>query len=191
MEKVWLKSYPPGIPEEIDLDAYQSVTDVFEQAIERDSTYALAWVGLADALTLIVNYGHTPSERMLSKAINAAMRALEIQPDLAEAHATMGLIHSELYQGQEAIRALERTVELQPNYAEAYNWLSWVQFLTGFSESGVLNAREAVELNPLSPEAIGQLSLAFMVVQKYDAALLEAQKMQELSEIVSSYYPKT
>lgn len=90
----------------------------------RDSGYALAWSGLADAKRLLVFYGHAPADSMIPRAWEAARRALELDPNLAEAHASMGILHrSYRRNGPPALRHLERAVELKPSYARGITGL--------------------------------------------------------------------
>ena len=154
--------------------------DYFERAIAWDSSYALAWVGLADASTLLYEYGYEDANNVLPQAGAAARRALELNPRLAEAHASLGLLHGSRREGPAAIRELKRAVELQPSYAEAHNWLSWVQQLLGHPKEALEHARRAVELNPLSPEAVSNLSLSYLTNGEWRKALREARRVRGL-----------
>ena len=93
--------------------------EYFRQATERDPNYALAWAGLAEAFTLLIGYGQSPA---LPEAKRAALRALELDPDLAQAHASMGLIAFREYDWPAADRSLRRSIELKPDYPEAHLW---------------------------------------------------------------------
>lgn len=154
--------------------------ELFDEAHDRDERYALAWVGTADALTLLHEYGYEPAERVLPRAEKAARRALELDPGLAEAHASMGLLLEARRDGARAIEALERAVALQPGYAEAHNWLSWTHQLLGRSEQAHESARRAVALNPLSTEAVSNLAISSLMNRDPDAALLEARRARDL-----------
>lgn len=92
--------------------------EYFRSAVKQDSEYALAWVGLADALALQYDYGHELKEKTLPPAEQAVNRALELDPDLAEAYTSLGLLYSNRHQGASAIRELKRAVELRPSYAK-------------------------------------------------------------------------
>ena len=154
--------------------------DYFNQAVELDSDYALAWVGLADALTLLFDYGHESADKTLQKAEEAINRALERDSVLAEAYASLGLLHSNRHEGTKAIHALNKAVELQPSYAEAHNWLSWNYQLLGEAKLALKSARKAVELNPLSPEAVSNLSVSSLYNGLTEEALTEAQRALDL-----------
>jgi TolB-like protein len=104
--------------------ALRRAMDCFRQAIDRDPAYALAYSGLADAYSLASTgyYGDVPAEESIANALPAALRALELAPGLAEAHASLGLIR--LNQGDHAVaeQAFERAIELNPNYTMAHVW---------------------------------------------------------------------
>ena len=155
--------------------------DYFEQAIAMDSSYALAWVGLADAFTLLYEYGYEDGNNVLPRAGAATSRALELNPRLAEAHATLGLLHEARHrEGPAAIRELERAVELSPSYSEAHNWLSWVHLLLGHPKEALERGKRAVELNPLSSEAVSNLSLSYLSNGEWRKALVEARHVGRL-----------
>ncbi len=154
--------------------------DYFQRTIAQDSTYALAWVGLADALALLHDYGYADGDSGLRRAWDSVRRALELNSELAEAHASLGLLQSERQAGPAAIRELKRAVELRPSYAEAHNWLSWVHLLLGHRKEALESAKRAVELDPLSPEAVSNLSLSYLVNGENEKALAEARRAHEI-----------
>ncbi|NBB87653.1 MAG: tetratricopeptide repeat protein [Bacteroidetes bacterium] len=152
----------------------------FEEALDLDPEYVLAWVGLADALTLLHEYGYEAAAQVLPRAEQTARQALDLDPQSAEAHASLGLLHEARRRGPLAIRELQRAVELQPGYAEAHNWLSWVYQLLGHPNKALESAQRAVELNPLSPEAVSNLSVSHLECGNYEQALMEARHEQAL-----------
>lgn len=152
----------------------------FREAIAEDPGFVLAWVGLADALTLLFDYGYASGEEALPRAEEAIRRALEIEPSSAEAFASLGLLESNRRKGPEAIEALKRAVELRPGYAEAHNWLSWVYQVMGEAEEALASARLAVRLDPLSPEAVSNLSLSLLENGQAGMALREARRARTL-----------
>ena len=127
----------------------------FEQAIEHDSAYALAYSGLADAYTLLSAgyYGNMPASRAVTHALPAARRALELAPDLAEAHASLGLIHHNQGDLVAAEAALERALALNPGYTMAHVWHGLVLTTQGRYRDAAARNREALRLDPLSPIA--------------------------------------
>ncbi len=154
--------------------------EYFQSAVEQDPEHALAWVGLADALALQYDYGHEEAETTLPKAEEAINRALKLDPNLAEAYASLGLLYSNRHKGSAAIRELNRAVELQPSYAEAHNWLSWNYQLLGQPVKALESAKKAVNLNPLSPEALSNLSISYLYNGYLERALSESLRGIEI-----------
>lgn len=160
--------------------AMRRALDYFQLAIAEDSAYALAWAGLADGLLLLHGYRYMDTAGVLPQAEDAALRALELNPESAEAHASLGLLHSERHDGPAAIRELARSVELRPSYAEAQNWLSWVHQLLGHRNDALESAKRGVELDPLSPETVSNLSLSYLANGEYENALAQARRADEI-----------
>lgn len=160
--------------------AMRKAVDFFERATAHDPEYAQAWAGLADALALLYDYGHARREHTLPRAMEAAQKALALVPELAAAHASLGLIHSNRHEGPKAIVALQRAVELQPSYAEAHNWLSWNYALLGDAEKALESAARAVALNPISAEAVSNLSASSITTGDWGRAVAEAKRGEEL-----------
>jgi len=152
----------------------------FGEAVERDAGYALAWVGLADALALLHDYGCEAAEQVLPRAEEAVMRALELAPDLAEAHTSLGLLRGNQRNGHAAVAALEHAIELHPGYAETHNWLSWICQVLGQAKKALAHAERAVALDPLSPEAVSNLALSSLANGNGERALREARRAREL-----------
>lgn len=154
--------------------------EYFRSAVEQDPDYALAWVGLADALALQYDYGYSANKKLLSEAEKSIENALSIDSNLAEAYASLGLLNSNRHCGVAAIRNLKNAVELQPSYAEAQNWLSWNYQLLGKPVKALESAQKAVNLNPLSPEAVSNLSCSYLYNGYPEKALSEALRNEEL-----------
>lgn len=153
----------------------------FREAIRRDPEYAQAWLGLSDALSLLHDYGYEKNElAFLPEAEKAANKALELDPGLAEAYASLGLLHTTKRNGNAAIYNLTKAVELRPGYAEAHAWLCWIYLLTGNQPKSLEHAKKGVEWNPLSQEALGNLSLSLLSIHEYESSLGEAERLLQL-----------
>lgn len=129
--------------------------DYYEQAIARDSSFALAWAGLADAWGVLPFYDRTVTGTVAyPQALRAAERALGLAPDLAEARAARGIIATE-YEFDPATgeRYLRRAIELNPNYEPAHAWLCETLAINGRDADALPVCRRAVSLNPLGPVA--------------------------------------
>lgn len=151
----------------------------FRRATEQDPEFALAWVGLADTLALLHDYKYR-SEEVLPEAEAAVDRALELNPELAEAHASLGLLNSTRRNGPAALQALEKATELRPGYAEAHNWLSWNYEVLGFPGQALASAEQAVDLNPLSPEALSNLILSNVINDRHEQAMHRIENIESL-----------
>jgi len=126
--------------------------EFFRQAINADPSYARALAGLADCYLLLGAYGYYPQLEMLPKAKLTAQHALELDPNLAEAHATLGLVSENLdWDWKEAEGQYREAIRLANNYSTAHHWYAeFLSILGRFEESGKEFAR-AREIDPLSP----------------------------------------
>jgi len=149
----------------------------FKDAIQKDPTFAPAYVGLANAyesLSLIL-VGANPAE-MRPKVIGAAKRALELDPKLAEAHALMGAVYQRRWQWSDAAAEYQRALQLKPNDAAAHlgyaNWL----LCQGRTEEALAWARRARELDPLGTTGTN-IGWILFHARRYDEAIRELQSV--------------
>src|SRR5438874_1917115 len=140
---LWAKRSGDNIPKAIPF---------YEQAIARDPNYALAYAGLADAYVLLPSYTSASQRDAYPKAKAAALKALELDPDLAEAHTAMGKIHNFVdIDNQASIHEFERAIELKPNDATAHHWIGSGPLVNlGRFDEAMAHGKRAVELDPLS-----------------------------------------
>ncbi len=125
---------------------------LFQEAIREDPQYPPPYVGLADAYSLLVINWHLPRAEGYLKAEQALAKALSLDEDLGEAHATKGLLLSERWDWEGAEREYKRAIELKPNYATAHHWYGiLLGAALGRIEEGLGEAEKAAELDPLSP----------------------------------------
>lgn len=158
----------------------QRAIPCFQGAIERDLNYALAWAGLADTLAMLEDYALVEAGSLVPSAREAVRRALELDPELAEAHASQGVLLTLLRDGPAAVRALQRATELRPGYAHAHNWLAWIHIVLGNREEGLRSAERSVELNPLAPEPLSNLALAQLANRQAERAIRTARRGLEI-----------
>lgn len=132
----------------------------FEQAIARDPTFAPAWAGLADALVHLSGYSHLPPQQAFPQARDAALEALRLEPDLAEAHASLALVDLTLdWDARSAEVSFLKAIQLQPSYATAHQWYSELLSLVGRHQEALAEVELARQLDPFSPivrAAVGQ-----------------------------------
>lgn len=124
----------------------------FHSAIAADPEYALAYCGLADYYSWLGIIGVLPPQECFLPAIEAAKKAAELDPELSEAHATLGFaLHAGSYDWASAEKHLKRAIELNPGNGVAFVWYSIVLFTEGRFSEGLDFARRGVELDPLTP----------------------------------------
>jgi TolB-like protein/Tfp pilus assembly protein PilF len=158
----------------------------FLQAIEVDPTYALAYAGLADSYYRLSNV-YEPTTEAMPKAKAAALKALEIDETLAEAHAALGLVHiSYEWNWPAAEVEFTKAVALKPNYALAHQRLGLFFQLQGRFDRALQEMQAAVEVDPLSPQLCQSIASTFFLMRNYDRALKEVQKAFEMN---SNYHP--
>jgi len=153
---------------------------LFLSALAVDDKFALAWLGYADALSLQHDYGYASAAENLPKAERAIKKALEIDAELAESHASMGLLLGNSKKLGLAIGYLKKAIEFNSNCSEAYNWLSWTHQTIGKPREALSFAKQAVELNPLFPEAVSNLSFSYLQTGHVEEALMEAKRTYDL-----------
>jgi eukaryotic-like serine/threonine-protein kinase len=130
---------------------FQRSIPFFEQAIDKDPNYALAYSGLADSYALLTAYSVEPPRELMPKAKEAALKALALDDKLAEAHASLGQIMVYYdYDFATAEREYRRAIELNPNYATAHQWYAELLSATKRTDEGLAEIRRALELDPLS-----------------------------------------
>jgi tetratricopeptide (TPR) repeat protein len=154
---------------------------LFRRALEFDSRFARAWVGLADACLLRTATGAASIGRELAEAKDAVEHALACDPELGEAHATLGLIATFFEpNAAAAARAYRRAVELSPGYATAHQWYG--NWLCGYGrvEEGLAELALAVDLDPLAPVLYDSLGLALYHAGRIDEAVEPFNQALEL-----------
>lgn len=159
-------------------DAIHRSADYFQQAIEQDPEYALAWAGLADALSTIKFYNFSSGIEL--KAEEAARQALELSPKLGEAQASLGIAYAVNQNGSKAVGELEQAIKILPSYAEAHLWLGWLHLILGEPTASLSSLEQAVRLNPLAPAARVYLAEGYLANGQNHEALREAQHARTL-----------
>jgi adenylate cyclase len=158
-------------------EALRKAVDCFEQAILKDPTCALAYAGLADCYIVMPEYAGLPQADACAKSRAAALRALELEPGLAEPHGTLAVIKMSIdwdWPGAEA--QFRRAIELNPNYSTAHHWFALFLREQGRLDEALGEILLARELDPLSPmingflgtilEERGDAQAAFRVFQQ-------------------------
>ena len=156
----------------------------FQQAIDTDPSYAVAYAGLADAYNLLVGYhlAEKSSDESIQRAKAAAIKALEIDETLAEAHTSLAAIKFNFdmdYAGAE--REYLRAIELNPNYATAHHWYADFLSMMNRPTEALAEIKRAQELDPLSPIINTTLGEHLYYLRRYDEAAAQLSKTLEIA----------
>jgi TolB-like protein len=129
---------------------FRRAIECFQRAIELEPDFALAYSGLSDSYILLISFGGSPPENVLPQARSAAQRAVDLDPMLAEAHASLGNVSWQRGDLYTAEREFRKAIELNPNYATALQWLAEILSGNGNYDEADVAIRRALELDPLS-----------------------------------------
>ena len=133
------------------IEEVRRAAECFEQAVREDPTFALGYVGQADCCIILCNNWLIDCESNLAKAKQMVEKALELDPGLAEAHATKGFVLKDGYDLRQAEEEFTKALELKPSYATAHQWYHFVLLSELRWEEALEQIEKAVELDPLSP----------------------------------------
>jgi TolB-like protein/Tfp pilus assembly protein PilF/predicted Ser/Thr protein kinase len=162
--------------------------DYFNQAIEKDPNYALAYVGLADYYDVISDYAPVPSSEAVPKARAAAQKALAIDDTLAEAHAILADSYANQWEWSAAEREFKRALELNPNSANAHK-LYWLYLSSlGRHEEALVEIKKAIRLDPLNLKYNDNLGQEYATGRQYDLAVEQFEKVIEMDPSFASVH---
>ena len=172
-------------------DGFLKAIEHFQEAIDRDPSYALAYAGLADAYNVLGYYNYLPPRDAYPKAKAAAMRALAIDESLAQAHASLGytrLFFDWDWAGAES--AFRRAIELDPSYASAHQWYAWCLLVMRRMDEMIEAMRTALQLDPLSLIINAHMGYALFWAGRFDDALEQLARTQALDpNFALTYWP--
>lgn len=152
----------------------------FQQAVDKDPSFALAYVGLADCYTPLEEYAGTPSSQTLPVARAAAMRALQLDDSLAEAHTSLGYVNIHSWQFSDAEKELKRGIELNPNYPTGHLWYSIYLRSMGRLEEAMAENKRAQQLDPLSPIMVAAIAPLYNLKGDLKSGIEEVKKVIEM-----------
>jgi eukaryotic-like serine/threonine-protein kinase len=163
----------------------------FAQAIDHDPAFALAYAGLADTYNVLGYYSFAAPREVYPKATAASTRALELDPGLAEAHASLGytrLFYDWNWEGARA--SFEEAIAHDPGYASAYQWHAWYFLVAGRLEDMLASMRMALRLDPLSLIINAHMGYALFCAGRYDEALAQLGSALSLDpDFALTYWP--
>jgi DNA-binding winged helix-turn-helix (wHTH) protein/tetratricopeptide (TPR) repeat protein len=158
-------------------DGYAKALAAYELAVQLDPSYVLAHTAIADYYYFLAVHGVMPANQCLATSEAAARRAVELDPQLAEAHAALGFALSGRFKWAEGERHVLRALELSPNSALAHLRYGNHLVQQGFVEEAVQHARRSLELDPLSPIYQFSLGWGLYFARRFGECLEQYQSM--------------
>ena len=168
-----------------DLPDMQRSIQLFEAAIQKDPNFALAYAGLADTYVVMGGNGQESLVETVPPAKAALARALELDPDLAEAQTTLALLNSESSGDPRGLEEdLRRAVEFSPGYASAHHWLGVILTGRGKFEEADAELRKAQILDPLSPMITEGVAENFYSWRRYDDVIEQVGRIRKMGSSI-------
>jgi tetratricopeptide (TPR) repeat protein len=164
--------------------------EYFQQAVKLDPSYALAYSGMADSYTLLGS-SYLPGAEVYPKAKAAALKALELDPALAEGHVSLAAVLFDYDRAHDAaLKEYERGIELNPNYATAHRAYAVSLACMGRGDEAIREAEQARRLDPLSVWTSATVAFVLYLGRQYERAIVEARKALELepNDVVGHTY---
>ncbi len=167
---------------QLSCDGFLKARDFYQQAISKDPQYAMAYAGLADAYFKIADFHCLPDwQRNVVDAKAAAMKAVQLDSDLGEAHATLGVLLM-LYDWDwpNAEREFKRAIQLNPNYETAHSWYGMSLLVMGKQQEAVAQLQVAHQLDPVALLTSYIEGMAFYAMRQYAAAAVDARQIMDM-----------
>ena len=155
--------------------------EYFQKAIAKEPSYALAYAGVADSFIVLGHHGRLSPKEALPKAKQAAMKALELDDSLAEAHTSLALVrHSYDWDWSGAESEFKQAIVLNPNYSTAHHWYSHYLVAVGRLDEALSEVERARELDPFSPTINAFLGDTLYYRRQYDRSLRQYRHALEM-----------
>jgi TolB-like protein/Flp pilus assembly protein TadD len=155
--------------------------DFFRKAVAKNPSYALAYAGLADAYSLSTRYHVTPAQEAWPNAKAAALKAVELDDTLAEAHTAIAFVklhYDSDWAGAE--HEFGKALDINPSHAAAHQWKTWALAVRGRFEEAIASMKMACSLDPLSHNVSADLALAYYFSRQYEDAIQQCQEVLDL-----------
>ncbi len=152
----------------------------FEQAARLDPPYAPAWAGLADAYTLLLDYGGMSPAEALPPARDAVERALQLDPSMAEAYTLLALVRQFEMRWADADAAFRRSLALRPDYVVAHQRFALHLAWQGHTDEAVAEARRAEALDPLAVAVCASSAFVLYYARRFQDATKQAERALEM-----------
>lgn len=160
-------------------ESTEKAIEYFQDAINQDPNYALAYAGLADCYNVASSWNYLPEKDALARAEKAARKALELDSSLAEAHAALAMTLEADWKWEAAESEYKRAIELNPNYASARQWHSTLLSALGRMEEALTEIKKASETDPLSPIITTHMGIRLQEMGEYDRSVEQFKKALE------------
>ncbi len=168
----WNKRTPPG---------FQRAVEYFQQAVAKDPDYARAYAGLSDSYALMSGYSFAPQNEFMPKARAAALRAVELDKNLAEAHTSLALITENYdWDWQNAEKEYRLAIQLDPNYATAHHWYAEYLAHQGRFDEAFAESERARQLDPLSLIIATDDGAILYFSRQYDRAIAKFRSVLDM-----------
>jgi non-specific serine/threonine protein kinase len=165
-----------------DLEGFHKAIEHFRKAIDLDPTYALAYSGLADVYCLLAVWGEASPQEIMPRARAAALRALEIDENLAEAHASLGQVkYIYDWDWKSVEQCYRRAIELNPNYATVHSWIAKYYVMMHRFDDALGELKLAQELDPLSLQFETSTGAVYVYSRQFDKAITQLTKVLEIN----------
>ncbi len=161
-------------------ESLEKSKDYFNQAIEKDPNYAMAYAGLADYYYVAPEYLPISNAEAMPKARASAEKALALDDTLAEAHAVLGGVQGNLFEWEAADREFRRALELKPDDARTLNWYAFLLVQMGRYDEAVSQAKRAIMLEPLNLKYNDTLGVLYRAARQYRQAEAQLNKTLEM-----------
>ena len=160
-------------------EGIKKASEYFQQAINLQPNYGMAYSGLADCSSGLAWHGFAAPAEVLPRAKVAALKAIEIDPASGEAHASLALALSHQRSWAAAENEFKRALQLSPGYANAHHWYGDYLSVVGRPEEALVEAKRAFELDPLSPIINTWLGYRYFYARRYDEAIEQERRILE------------
>jgi serine/threonine protein kinase/tetratricopeptide (TPR) repeat protein len=161
-------------------EGLKKAVEFFQLAVTKDSNYASAYAGMADAYGLLAYFAYLPTNETLRQAEEAANKALQLDNEIAEAHASLGLVSLFVWKWPVAERQLRGAIELNPNLAMAHQYYGWYLSSQGRLDDALAEHRFALGLDPTSQTANTSLCGMYYSAREYDKSIQQCLKVVQM-----------
>ena len=175
----WNKRTPEGLKEAI---------RYFQEALDHDPGYALAYSGIADSYITLFDYDLMSAAEANPKSRLAAERALALDSSLAEPHTSLAHVLLHEWKWQQAEAEFRHAIELNPAAADTYHWYALALTAIGRLDDAIAAMKKAEELDPLSARVSADLGMAYYAARRYDTAIDQERKTLRLEPTIATAY---